>query len=242
MDIPNLPGGADAESKRGRWIRGGEIQYAIYSPLALPNLGMGAFQGYRTPTRGWYWYGGFVQSDNVYGLRTVVQQDIYLGSRFEGVDAWDITVQGSLHTTDTLVVDANRESLPKRKDPTQSASNVRGAVIVQYRLLNQDVYPHVQPSAGGFAPDMLHLVVPLSFDRGISGPENFNPLDEEDHTNDYWNVRAGAELWYKMYQLSLGGTAFLMTAGYDFQIFPELENKVIHNVHANVRMGWGDFL
>jgi hypothetical protein len=101
--------------------------------------------------------------------------------------------------------------------------------------------PHVQSSSLGFAPDMLNLVIPLSWDVSLDGPANYNPDDTEDHGNDYANVRGGVELWYKMYGTGLFGSAFLFTVGYEMQYFYNIV-KTMHMAHANVRLGWGDFL
>lgn len=242
MDIPTLPLSAPGEGKRGFWIRGAELQYAIYSPLVLPAFDYGSLRGYRTPTRGWYWWAGFVQYDQVYGLHTVTQKDLYLGTRLEGPGVWDLTLQGTLFTSDTYEVRADDVELESRKDPYNSdIKTFRTAAIIQNRLLNPDTMPAVQSSTLGFAPDMLNLVFPLSWDVAIDGPANFNPIDTKDHANDYANIRAGAELWYKMYGTGLWGTAFLMTVGYDVQYFYNI-TKTVHMAHANIRMGWGDFL
>jgi hypothetical protein len=242
MDIPTLPLSAPGEGKRGFWIRGAELQYAIYSPLVLPAFDYGSLRGYRTPTRGWYWWAGFVQYDQVYGLHTVTQKDLYLGTRLEGPGVWDLTLQGTLFTSDTYEVRADDVELASRKDPYNSdIKTFRTAAIIQNRLLNPDTMPAVQSSTLGFAPDMLNLVFPLSWDVALDGPANFNPTDTKDHANDYANVRGGAELWYKMYGTGLWGTAFLMTVGYDVQYFYNI-TKTVHMAHANIRMGWGDFL
>ncbi|HTM43816.1 MAG TPA: hypothetical protein VL137_02615, partial [Polyangiaceae bacterium] len=194
------------------------------------------------PTRGWYWWAGYVQYDQVYGMNTVTQKDIYLGNRLEGPGNWDLTLQGTLFTSDTYTVRADDVNLVSNRDPYNSGlKNFRTALIIQNRLLNPDTMPAVQPSSLGFAPDMLNLVVPLSWDVGLGGPKNFNPTDTKKHWNDYANVRGGAELWYKMYGTGLWGSAFLFTVGAEGQYFYNI-TKTAFMAHANVRMGWGDFL
>jgi hypothetical protein len=207
----------------------------------LPAFDYGSFRTYRTPTRGWYWWGGFVQYDQVYGMHTVTQRDIYLGNRLEGPGNWDLTLQGTLFTSDTYEVRADDVNLESHKDPYQSTKSFRTAAIIQNRILNPDTMPAMQSSTLGFAPDMLNLVVPLSWDVALDGPKNFNPLDTKDHANDYANVRAGVELWYKMYGTGLWGSAFLLTLGTDAQYFYNID-KTVFMAHANVRLGWGDFL
>jgi hypothetical protein len=241
MDIPDLPGGAKDQSHRSQTIYGGEISYAIHAPLVLPALNVGSLYGYRTPTRGCYFWAGFVQNDQVYGLRTLTQRDLYLGTRFEGPKHFDFTLQGTAYTSDMSYFDPNQPRLTQFSDPTQSFKSVRSALIIQRRLINPDTMPGVQDSAAGIAPDMLNLVIPISWDKSLDAPKNFNPMDKANHGNDYENVRGGAELWFKMYLLGIGGSAVLLTAGYEVQYFYNLD-KIIHIAHANVRLGWGDFL
>jgi hypothetical protein len=239
MGIPDLPNSAKGFGKRGMWIRGAELQYAFYSPLTLPALDLGSFNSYRSPTRGWYWWLGFVQYDQVYGLNTVTQRDLYLGNRLEGPGVWDLTLQGTVFTSDTSIYRDDYET--ESDDPTQAFKSMRVAAIIQNRLLNPDTMPHVQSSSLGFAPDMLNLVVPLSWDVSLDSPTNYHPNDTKDHGNDYANVRGGVELWYKMYGTGLFGSAFLFTVGYEVQYFYNIV-KTMHMAHANVRLGWGDFL
>lgn len=241
MDIPNLPGGVPSETDRAHQIIGGEIGYSIHSPLVLPSLSVGSLYGHRTPTRGWYWWAGFVQSDQKYGLRTVTQRDAYLGTRFEGAKHYDFTLQGTAYTSDTTYLDPNSPSGKRYSDPSQSFASFRTSVIIQRRLINPDTMPGMQKSKAGFAPDLLNLVIPLSWDASLKGPKNFLPTDGEDHGDDYENIRGGVEFWFKVYMTGIGGSAVLLTAGYDAQYFYRLE-KVVHMVHANVRLGWGDFL
>jgi hypothetical protein len=242
MDIPNLPGGGNpALSERSHLIRGAELGYALYSPLVLPSLSVGSLYGHRTPTRGWYFWAGFAQSDQVYGLRTVTDRDYYLGTRFEGPGAYDFTLQGTLYTSNTKAVDPNDPALPERSDPTQSFKSFRTSVIVQRRLIDSDATPGLGASALGFMPDMLNLVIPISWDKSLQGPRNFLPSDTEDHGDDYENVRAGIELWFKVFTTGLWGPALLFTAGCDVQYFYNLK-RTEHLARANVRLGWGDFL
>ena len=241
MDIPDLPGGAADQSHRSHSIYGGEISYAIHAPLVLPALNVGSLYGYRTPTRGWYFWGGFVQSDQVYGLRTVTQRDLYLGTRFEGPKYFDFTLQGTAYTSGVTYFDPNQPKLTEFSDPTQSFKSIRSTLIIQRRLINPDTMPGVQDSAAGMAADMLNLVIPISWDKSLEGPKNFDPMDHDDHGNDYENVRGGAELWFKLYLTGIGGSAVLFTAGYEAQYFYNLD-KTIHIARGNVRLGWGDFL
>lgn len=249
MDIPDLPGGSPSGSKRGHWIVGGELNYALYAPIVMP------FTSTRTPTRGWYFFGGYVASGQIYGLRTVFQQDAYLGTRLETPTDWDITLQATYYSSNTSYVDENDPALPSVDDSTQRIKSLRASAVISRRIINPDKFPGVQDSTAGFAADMMNVVVPLSWDVGLQGPTAFGSeavlpagqtledfgIDGGDHTSDYENVRGGVELWFKLYGTGIGGTGILSTIGYDAQYFYNLD-RLVHTAHANLRVGWGDFL
>jgi hypothetical protein len=233
MDIGDLDSGVSAEAQRGRVIWGVTAEYAFYSPVHLPATHLGEpFRLYRTPTRGWYFYGGFVQDDEVFGSRRVVQNDIYAGTRLAGPGNYDITLQGTYYTNRTIVEGDDRiVTLPdgsqfERPTP-EGSSHVRNTLVINRLLVNPDATPGVNDSYAGFAPDALNLVFPIHWDVRVAG------------LNDYENVRVGAELWWKVFGTGLGGTTFLPTIGYNYQYFYNIK-KAFHNVQATFRMGWGD--
>jgi hypothetical protein len=55
---------------------------------------------------------------------------------------------------------------------------------------------------------------------------------------DFENIRAGSELWLKLFGTGVGGAAVLITVGYDFQYFHRL-GKGLHLGQAALRLGWG---
>jgi hypothetical protein len=75
--------------------------------------------------------------------------------------------------------------------------------------------------------DIMNLVFPVHLDHALAG------------RNDFENVRAGAELWVKVFGTGPGGAALLVTLGYDFQYFYRLE-KGLHLGRAALRLGWGE--
>jgi hypothetical protein len=227
LDVTDVKGGVPAERLREKWIRGATLEYALYSPLVLPSLQDGSLRPYRAPIRGWYFYGGFLQDDEVYGLRTVTRRDYYGGTRFEGPANYDFTLQGTYYTSHTAALDVNELSPVLRTDPSQTFSSFRSTVVLQRRLVNPDVTPGLPSSAFGFAPDMLNLVVPVSHEFAVTGPSH------------YENIRAGAELWWKVFGTGVWGTTVLFTVGYDYQYFYQI-TKALHMAHASVRVGWGD--
>jgi hypothetical protein len=223
FDMP-LGVGPVSEQQRERHIRSAQLEYALYSPLVLPSLTPGEPSLLRTPTRGWYFYTGIVQDDEVYGIRTVSKRDIYLGSRFEGSGSFDITLQGTYATAKQIYLDVDNGGV--FSDATQKFAGLRTNLTPQIRLINPDALPGIH---WGF--DSLMLVFPISHDLGLQGDK------------DYENVRGGVELWGRLFSPLLG-PAFLITTSYAYQHFYNINGganpKGLHMVQANLRLGWGD--
>ena len=243
MDITEVPFGVKSESGRDKYIRAANVEYAIYRPFVLPAFKPGGLSMVRAPTRGWYWNLGGADDSDVYGTRTVKRRDAYLGTRFEGAGNWDMQLQGTYSTSDIAALDLNTGAvLPVPGAPMKSTS-FRTSGYLQYRIINPDAIPGINGSV--IAPDMLHVVTPFSWDKGLSG-SCVNPYglawdttytSAADCYKTYENVRVGAELWSKFFGTGFGGPAFLTTVGYDYQYFYQIK-KAVHNVHMSVRMGW----
>lgn len=227
MDISDLPGGVPEQAMRDKIIRGGKLEYALYSPVTFPAFPFGSAEPFRSATRGWSFYVGAVQDDETYGLRRVTRRDLYAGTRFDGPDRWAAQLQGTYYQSRTTVIDPNEAEPVERTDTRQNFSSAKASLILQARGIDEQALPGIAPSAAGFSPDMLNFVVPLHFEAATEGP------------NDYDNFRGGAEVWFKVFQKGIGGTAFLLTAGYDAQYFYNID-KLMHLVSGGVRMGWGD--
>jgi hypothetical protein len=254
MDVTEVPFGVKSESVRDKYVRAANIEYAIYRPFVLPAFKPGGLSMVRAPTRGWYWNIGGADDADVYGTRTVQRRDLYLGTRFEGAGNWDMQLQGTYSTSDIKALDVNSgKALPVAGAPMKSTS-FRTSGYLQYRVINPDAIPGINGSV--IAPDMVHVVMPVSWDKGLSGScENnvYNPATgmvqpggfgwDTTYTSaaecykTYENVRVGAELWTKFFGTGFGGPAVLSTVGYDYQYFYQLK-KAVHNVHMSVRMGW----
>jgi hypothetical protein len=243
LDITEVPFGVKSEQGRDKYIRAANLEYAIYRPFTLPAFKPGGLSMVRAPTRGWYWNLGGADDQDVYGTRTVKRRDAYLGTRFEGAGNWDVQLQGTYSTSDIVALDINSGSVGGVPGQPMKSSSFRTSGYVQYRIINPDAIPGVNGSV--IAPDMIHVVTPFSWDKGLSGScENPNGLPwDTTYTSaaecykTYENVRVGAELWAKFYGTGFLGPALLTTVGYDYQYFYELK-KAVHNVHMSVRMGW----
>ncbi|HEY0713852.1 MAG TPA: hypothetical protein VGF45_14325, partial [Polyangia bacterium] len=71
LRLPTNSAAPPGEGARRKLIRGVTFEFGLYTPLVLPTFESGSFGTYRTPTRGWYFYGGAVQDEEVYGIKTV---------------------------------------------------------------------------------------------------------------------------------------------------------------------------
>jgi hypothetical protein len=228
LNMPGTIGAPPEQAIREKTIRAINFEYGLYSMLTLPSFAYGTLSTYRTPTRGLYIFGGFMQDDELWGLQMVTKKDYYAGLRLEGPFNTDFTYQGTYLTTKQTFVDPNSPNPTLFTDARQqSHSFYRSTFVVQQRVRSYDTFPGVPPRSGGFASDTFVLVFPFFWDKNLTGP------------NDYENVRGGAQIWTKIYALGLGGTAFLATVGYDAQYFYRI-NKMMHMGQIAIRMGWGD--
>jgi hypothetical protein len=221
MQIPTIPGGKIEDRVRARAIRAFYFDYAIYRQLLLPDLATRELR--RTPTRGLHLYGGYAMDDEAFGVRVVSRRDAYGGVSLRGVGRFDVTLQGTVLSSDTVegLRDGN-DAVVQGLDTTQTIRQLRPTFIGLYRLVDDESIPDVprNPLAG------LNLVVPLRADFATKGPDAFD------------NVRGGAELWGKFLSTGLRGTHFLVTVGYEAQWFHRLD-KLVHVGRLELRMGWG---
>lgn len=230
MDIPDVP--CDGQPKhatyldvRGRAITGLNLEYAIYSPLLLPALGLGSLRPYRTTTRGLYLSAGYVNDNEVFGDHRAVNETFFAGARLEGPGAYDIAVQETYYVASgTKIVEGLEQP-----DSDISGHILRSALTVTRRLTNPDETPGVPSSWGPFAHGSLNWVFPLSFDKVVSG---YDQLE---------NLRAGTALWWKIHGTGLWGSTVLLSAGYDYEYFYHLGSAGHrHNVGITLRIGWRD--
>ncbi|HEY4106803.1 MAG TPA: hypothetical protein VGM44_23040 [Polyangiaceae bacterium] len=229
MDIPDVTCGTYAQAqeylrRRGRQITAVNLEYAIYSPLLLPSLGLGSLRPYRTPTRGLYLNAGYVNDNEVFGDVRVLNNTVFGGARLEGPGPYDLGFTEILNmASGTQVVSSGME------DPNADISGtiLRSTVTVSRRLINPDETPGVPNSWGPFASHSLNWVFPLSYDAVLSSYKRFE------------NFRAGTQLWWQVFGTGLGGATFLTTVGYDYEYFYHL-NKHTHNVFLTARLGWRD--
>jgi hypothetical protein len=220
MDIPVVPGGLVQDRKRARSIRAFYFDYAIYRQLLLPDLS--SLELHRTPTRGLHLYGGYAMDDEVFGSRVSYRRDAYGGVSLQGIRKFDLTLQGTLLTSDATERRYD-QGVPKDiLDANQRVRQLRPTAILLYRIVDDEAIPDVPRNllAG------LNLVVPVRADFAQTGPNAFD------------NVRAGAELWGKLISTGLRGTHFLVTAGYEAQYFYRV-SRLIHMARLELRMGWG---
>jgi hypothetical protein len=215
--------GPTVDRLREKVIRAVELEYAFYSPMVLPRVGMASLRPYRTPTRGIYLFAGAMQDDEVYGSHTTTKQDFYGGFQFRGPGKFDYTLQGTYLTAGSQFADPNNGQV--YTEAGQSFTGWRTSTYLETRLIDSDALPGLNGDV--LAPDMWTLVFPISHDLALNGRDS------------YQNIRGGVQTWFKFFGTGFGGPAFLLTAGYDYQYFYKIE-KSMHLVSANIRMGWGE--
>jgi hypothetical protein len=209
---------------RGRRIAAANVEYAIYSPLVLPQLSLASLRGYRTPTRGLYLSAGYVNDNEVFGDHRAINETYYGGIRLEGPGVFDIGVTESMYVASGTTTDLGGGETPNYDI---SGRSLRSSLSVGVRIINPDETPGIPGSFAGFAAHSLNLVFPASFDKVLAG------------RNDFENFRVGTQLWWQMFGTGFGGPAFLVTAGYDYQYFYRIP-KHMHNVSVTFRIGWRD--
>ncbi len=253
MDVPDVAFGVPTEAQRGKYIRAANFEYAIYRPFVLPEVRNGTMGMHRTPTRGWYWNAGVADDDDVYGIKTVRRRDFYLGTRFEGAGNWDFSLQGTLSTSNITMLDRATGKIGDDPTASMTSKSVRTTAIIQRRIINPDAIPGINGSI--VDADMINLVVPITWDKGLSGSPCYDAITTDSVTNrpvhafnstyttaadcykTYENFRVGAEIWSKFFGVGHAGPALLTTIGYDYQYFYQIK-KAVNAVHLNVRMGW----
>lgn len=228
MDIHPICGATDYTGIRGRAIAAANIEYAIYSPLLLPSVGLGSLRPYRTPTRGLYLNAGYVNDNEVFGDHRVINSTFFAGARLEGPGAYDLGFTEIYNRSDGRVVQLDSLGNVVEIPSTDLSSQIlRSSVTISRRLINPDETPGVPTSHLGFATHSLNWVFPLSVDNVVSG------------LNKFENFRAGTQFWWQVFGTGVGGATVLSTVGYDYEYFWHLQ-KHTHNVFLNVRLGWRD--
>jgi hypothetical protein len=221
MDIPVIPGGLLEDRRRRRSIRAFYADYAFYRPLLLPQLP--SLRLRRMLTRGWHFFGGYVFDDEVYGVRVVERRTAYVGTNLQGIGGFDFYLQGTFFKGDTTYPSTVGGAVVRQPDPAQTSTQIRPTALVLYRLVDEETVPGLPRS-----PLVnLNLVFPLRHDFSLEGTPMFE------------NTRGGVELWGKLLSRALRGTSFLVTVGYEAQLFHRL-GVVAHEVNLALRMGWNN--
>ena len=243
MDVPDIKFGVPSEGQRGKYIRAATLEYAIYRPFVLPEFRSGTLGMHRTPTRGWYWNLGAADDDDVYGVKTVRKHDFYLSTRFEGAGNWDFQLQGTYSTSGITALNSDTGAVGEDPIAPLKSASFRTSGYIQRRIINPDALPGINGSL--IEANMIHLVVPFSWDKGLSGTPCYNAAgayptnytSAADCYKTYENFAVGAELWTKLFGVGHAGPALLTTIGYDYQYFYNIK-KAVNAVHLNLRMGW----
>jgi hypothetical protein len=215
MIMPDIVGGEIDQRKRGRAITAFYFDYGIYRPLLLPTVGAGGLHFKRKSTRGWHFYGGAAFDNEVYGTRLVQKRDYYGGTSLLGIGRWDFTLQG------TVFQDGVTDQEGFDLAPLANAQ-FRTSFIPLFRVIDGEATPGLP---AGNSPAFLNLVFPMKWDVAYEG------------SHDFENVRVGAELWTRYIAKWMRGASFLISGGYSFEYFYNLD-KGLNLARIDVGMGW----
>ena len=214
MDISPVQGGEIDQRRRARAITAFYFDYAVYRPLLLPQTGE-SLRIRRQPTRGLHFYGGAAFDNEVFGTRLVEKRDYYGGVSLLGIGRWDLTLQGTVYQGGVT------DSVPYNLTGLSNAQ-WRTSFIPLFRIIDVEAMPGMPK---GEAPVFMNLVFPMRQDVATQGP------------GDYDNFRLGAELWTRIVSPHLRGTSFLISGGYAFQYFYNLD-KALNIARLDIGMGW----
>lgn len=229
LDLEDYPGGVPDQAMREKLIRSVQLTYSIYRPLVLHNYSRGRLIPHRKATRGLHFYAGAAQDIETYGTRRIKSEDYYGGLRYNAPRDWQFNLQGGYLKSRTTFIDENNAAAPEYTDTDLDFNGFRTAGNLSYRIVDQEARPLFADSV--LEVDMLNLVLPFQWDHAFT--------DGDRGDNTYANVRGGAQIWAKIFGEKTWGTPLLLTAGYDFQYFYNI-NKTMHLWNAALRLGWGD--
>lgn len=187
---------------RKRTIQGGRFTYQVFRPIGLLQ---GVYEN-RFETRGVDLFTGFLHDREAFGQVDVTHKDFFFGASVKGIGSKgriDVNVQPTILTSTV------------EGDPSQNNSQYRTNASLLYRIVDEERAQgqEVDPSTGSWHLAFLHLVVPFKHDLAIGGPKNFE------------NFRIGAGLDSKFFTAGSHRTSFLLSGGYDYQRFFNLNRS-----------------
>jgi len=207
--------------RRDRRILGARLTYQILRPLSWlrdPLLD-------RFATRGWHFFGGFLDDRERFDAVEVKRNDFFVGTSLNGLGRFDVTLQPTVFKVQVT------------GDRSQSSSQLRADVTLLYRLLDEEMEQGIpQGSFLGLHPAFVHLVIPLRHDSSRDGLPAFE------------NDRIGIGVDSKFFALSLqeppsgetarfSSTAFLLGVHYSRERFPRL-GRTVNLVDVNASIGF----
>jgi tetratricopeptide (TPR) repeat protein len=200
QQIPDPP-------RRDRRIASARLTYEVLRPLWwLKNP-----YGNRFVTRGWEFYGGFVDDREHFGAVEVKKRDFLLGTSLRGIGRFDVTLQPTLFTVDV------------GEDRSQSSSQLRAEVNLLYRILDEEAKPGIPEwTFLGLRPAFVHLVASFRHDSARDGLTAFE--------NDRLGLGVEAKLFVRGFadtaspgDLRFRGTTFLAGLHLAHERFPRLK-------------------
>lgn len=169
----------------------------------------------RFETRGWHFFGGFANDQEIFGLAKVIKNDYFVGTSLRGIGRFDLTLQPTVFTA---FVEGDGKS---RRENSQYRTNAN----LLFRIRDEEKMPEAPETKRWLYPAFVHLVVPFKHDLALNGLDKFE------------NYRIGIELQTKLYSTKMGRTTVLAACGYNYQHFYQL-NKTLNQFNVSLSMGY----
>lgn len=236
-DIEAVPPTAPGEGERGVWWRAVHLQYSRAGAFSGNAFAWGATMPYGVPGYGWAAYAGYQEHEDQYGLRTQTRRRFYGGGQWDAVNSVAVQLEAALLQTITQEIRADDIDLREVRDPFLSFSSARLLTVGKWRLRDAT---REQPSAmqlGNLLIGDITLALPVAWEFGLDGPDNWNPVDTANHKNDYAHVSVGSEIWLRSLGIEPLGGGLLFTAGLTLDHYYSLE-KTLHSARVSAQLGW----
>ncbi|MFN7926831.1 MAG: hypothetical protein U0Y68_02605 [Blastocatellia bacterium] len=169
----------------------------------------------RFETRGWHFFGGFANDQDVFGAATITKNDFFVGTSLRGMGRFDLTLQPTFFTA-SVAGDG-----PSRRENSQYRTNAN----LLFRLRDEERAPEVPRTKTWLHPAFVHLVIPFRHDLALNGLSKFE------------NYKVGVELYTKLYSTSGGRTTILVSCGYNYQRFYQL-NRTLNLFNVSLSIGY----
>jgi hypothetical protein len=198
--------------ERDRTILAGKFTYQVFRPLSF----LKSVYENRFETRGLDLFGGIVRDVETFGVTDLKKKDIFFGGSLKGIGTAgkiDVTIQPTFFTAEV------------EGSASKSTTLFRTNAVFLYRFKDEEATQRIAIEGPPVQLAFVHLVVPFSDDRAVSGLDSFE------------NTKIGIGLNGKFFTTGIRRTSFLASVLYNRQSFPNLR-KSLNLVSINLSMGF----